>query len=99
MPGHESTNYKCIQWFVAEASLKSIFLYLYQQEAPSLIGDQTNEVFMDNMMQQSLYWMEQMVSPALIACAIGLVLGETLRAAYSPKQAESANCIPVFLYF
>jgi len=41
MPGNESANYKCIQRFTAEASLKSILLRLYQEEAPFLIGDPT----------------------------------------------------------
>jgi hypothetical protein len=41
MPGSESANYKCIQRFVAERSLKSILLRLYQEEAPFLIGDPT----------------------------------------------------------
>ena len=34
MPGNESANYKCIQRFVAERSLKSILLRLYQEEDP-----------------------------------------------------------------
>jgi len=41
MPGSESANYKCIQRFVAEESLKSILLRLYQEEAPFMIGDPT----------------------------------------------------------
>jgi hypothetical protein len=41
MPGSESANYKCIQRFVADESLKSILLRLYQEEAPFLIGDPT----------------------------------------------------------
>lgn len=41
MPGEESANYKCIQRFVAKASLKPTLLRLYQEEAPFLIGDPT----------------------------------------------------------
>ena len=32
----------------------------------------------DKLMYQKRHWMEQMVSPALIEYAIGLVVGETL---------------------
>jgi hypothetical protein len=41
MAGNETANYKCIQRFVAEKSLKSILLRLYQEEAPFMIGDPT----------------------------------------------------------
>jgi hypothetical protein len=41
MPGNESANYKCIQRFTAAASLKSILLRLYQEEAAFMIGDPT----------------------------------------------------------
>ena len=41
MVGNETANYKCIQRFVAEGSLKSILLRLYQEEATFLIGDPT----------------------------------------------------------
>jgi DDE family transposase len=41
MSGKETANYKCIQRFVAEGSLKPILLRLYQEEAPFMIGDPT----------------------------------------------------------
>lgn len=41
MAGSEAANYKCIQRFVAQTTLKSILLRLYQEEAPFLIGDPT----------------------------------------------------------
>ena len=41
MSGNETANYKCIQRFVAEESLKSILLRLYQEEAAFMIGDPT----------------------------------------------------------
>jgi len=41
MAGNEAANYKSIQRFVAEESLKSILLRLYQEEAPFMIGDPT----------------------------------------------------------
>jgi len=40
------------------------------------------------MMHQKRYWMEQMVSLALIAYAIGLVLGETLRSHMFPETSR-----------
>ena len=40
---------------------------------------------MDKLMCQKRYWMEQMVCLALIAFAIGLVLGETLRSHLFPE--------------
>src|SRR5512132_3591224 len=41
MAGNETANYKCIQRFVAEESLKSTLLRLYQKEAAFMIGDPT----------------------------------------------------------
>jgi hypothetical protein len=41
MAGNETANYKCIQRFVAEESLKSILLRLYQEEAAFMIGAPT----------------------------------------------------------
>lgn len=41
MSGNETANYKCIQRFVADESLKSILLRLYQEEAAFMIGDPT----------------------------------------------------------
>lgn len=41
MAGSEGANYKCIQRFVAQTSLRSNLLRLYQDEAPFLIGDPT----------------------------------------------------------
>ena len=52
---------------------------------------------MDKLMCQKRHWMEQMVALALIAYAIGLVLGETLRAQIFPEIAENASCIPASL--
>jgi hypothetical protein len=41
MPRRESADYKCIQRFVAKASLKSILKRLYQEEAPFPVDDLT----------------------------------------------------------
>jgi len=41
MAGNEAANYKCIQRFVAQTTLKSILLRLYQEEAAFVIGDPT----------------------------------------------------------
>ena len=41
MAGSEAANYKCIQRFVAQTTLRSNVLRLYQEEAPFLIGDPT----------------------------------------------------------
>jgi hypothetical protein len=41
MPGSESANYKCIQRFTTHATLKSVLLRLYQEDAPFMIGDPT----------------------------------------------------------
>lgn len=41
MPGTEAANYKGLQRFLAQASLRSLLLCLYQAEAPFLIGDPT----------------------------------------------------------
>ena len=43
---------------------------------------------MDRLMCQKRHWMEQMVCLALIAFAIGLVLGETLRSQIFPKTSR-----------
>lgn len=41
MSGTEAANYKCLQRFLAHASLRTALLRLYQAEAPFLIGDPT----------------------------------------------------------
>jgi hypothetical protein len=43
---------------------------------------------MDKFMCQKRHWMEQLVSLALIAYAIGLVLGETLRFHVFPETSR-----------
>lgn len=101
MPGEESANYKCVQRFVAKTRLKSNLLRVYQEEAPFLIGDPTEMprpeakktddvglLGLDKMMHRNRHWMEQMVCLALIADAIGLVLGETLRTRLFPDTSR-----------
>ena|SRR5689334_12757809 len=41
MAGNESANYKLIQRFVHAGALKSSLLRLYQEDAPLMIGDPT----------------------------------------------------------
>jgi hypothetical protein len=53
--------------------------YLQRMKIDESFRDLKNLLGMDKMMFQKRQWMEQMVSLALIAYAIGLVLGETLR--------------------
>ena len=60
-----------------------------------MIRDQTDEAFkdlksllgIDRLMCQRRHWMEQMISLALIAYAIGLVLGEALRTHLFPETS------------
>ena len=49
---------------------------------------------MDRLMCQKRHWMEQMVCLALIAFAIGLVLGETLRSQIFPKTNRKYAMYP-----
>ena len=53
--------------------------YLQRMKIDESFRDLKHLLGMDQMMFQKRQWMEQMVSLALIAYAIGLVLGETLR--------------------
>jgi len=73
MPGEEAANYKCIQRFIARASLKTNLLRLYQEDAPFLIGDptemprpeakKTDYVGLLNDGQTNGYWLLLLAAP------------------------------------
>jgi len=53
----------------------------------------------DKLMRQKRHWMEQMVSLALIAYAIGLVVGETLSAHVFPETSRKRRLYSGFFVF
>lgn len=59
--------------------------YLQRMKIDESFRDLKNLLGMDKMMFQKRQWMEQMVSLALMAYAIGLILGETLRSHLFPE--------------
>lgn len=62
--------------------------YLQRMKIDESFRDLKNLLGMDKMMFQKRQWMEQMVSLALIAYAIGLILGETLRSHLFPESSR-----------
>jgi hypothetical protein len=62
--------------------------YLQRMKIDESFRDLKNLLGMDKLMCQKHHWMEQMVCLALIAYAIGLVLGETLRAHLFPETSR-----------
>jgi hypothetical protein len=62
--------------------------YLQRMKIDESFRDLKNLLGMDKMMFQKRQWMEQMVSLALMAYAIGLILGETLRSHLFPETSR-----------
>lgn len=62
--------------------------YLQRMKIDQAFKDLKSLLGMDKMMHQKRHWMEKMVSLALIAYAIGLVLGETLRSHLFPETCR-----------
>ena len=62
--------------------------YLQRMKIDESFRDLKNLLGMDKLMCQKRHWMEQMVCLALIAYAIGLVLGETLRSHLFPETSR-----------
>jgi hypothetical protein len=62
--------------------------YLQRMKIDESFRDLKSLLGMDKLMCQKRHWMEQMVCLALIAYAIGLVLGETLRSHLFPKTSR-----------
>lgn len=62
--------------------------YLQRMKIDESFRDLKNLLGLDKMMFQKRHWMEQMVSLALMAYAIGLVLGETLRSHLFPETSR-----------
>jgi len=62
--------------------------YLQRMKIDESFRDLKSLLGMDKLMHQKRYWMEQMVCLALIAYAIGLVLGETLRTHVFPETSR-----------
>lgn len=62
--------------------------YLQRMKIDEAFKDLKHLLGLDRTMCQKRHWMEQMVSLALIAYAIGLVLGETLRAQVFPETSR-----------
>lgn len=67
---------------------QGLSFYLQRMKIDEAFKDLKNLLGMDKMMHQKRHWMEQMVSLALIAYAIGLVLGETLRSHVFPETSR-----------
>ena len=70
---------------------QALAFYLQRMKIDQAFKDLKSLLGMDKMMHQKRHWMEQMVSLALIAYAIGLVLGETLRANLFPETSRKRN--------
>lgn len=76
-------------WVMTNLSAEQgLSFYLQRMKIEEAFKDLKSLLGMEKMMHQKRYWMEQMVSLALIAYAIGLVLGETLRAHMFPETSR-----------
>ena len=67
---------------------QGLAFYLQRMKIDQAFKDLKSLLGMDKMMCQKRHWMEKMVSLALIAYAIGLVLGETLRSYLFPETSR-----------
>jgi hypothetical protein len=67
---------------------QGLAFYLQRMKIDEAFKDLKSLLGMDKLMCQKRYWMEQMISLALIAYAIGLVLGETLRSQMFPETSR-----------
>jgi hypothetical protein len=64
---------------------QGLSIYLQRMKIEESFRDLKSLLGFDKMMHKKRQWMEQMVALALIAYAIGLILGETLRAHLFPE--------------
>lgn len=62
--------------------------YLQRMKIDEAFKDLKHLLGLDRMMFQKRHWMEQMLSLAFIAYAVGLILGETLRADLFPETSR-----------
>jgi len=67
---------------------QGLAFYLQRMKIEESFKDLKSLLGMDRLMCQKRHWMEQMVCLALIAFAIGLVLGETLRSHIFPENSR-----------
>lgn len=67
---------------------QALSFYLQRMKIEETFKDLKSLLGIDKLMCQKRHWMEQMVSLALIAYAIGLVLGETLRSHLFPETSR-----------
>lgn len=73
-------------WIMTNLSAEQgMAFYLQRMKIDEAFKDLKSLLGMDKMMHQKRHWMEQMASLALIAYAIGLVLGESLRSHLFPE--------------
>jgi hypothetical protein len=76
-------------WVMTNLSAEQgLSFYEQRMKIEETFKDLKNLLGMDRLMCQKRYWMEQMVCLALIAFAIGLVLGETLRSQIFPETSR-----------
>ena len=67
---------------------QGLSFYEQRMKIEETFNDLKSLLGMDKLMCQKRHWMEQMVGLALIAFAIGLVLGETLRSQCFPETSR-----------
>ena len=76
-------------WVMTNLSAEQgLSFYLQRMKIDEAFKDLKSLLGLDKMMHQKRHWMEKMVSLALIAYAIGLVLGETLRSYLFPDTSR-----------
>ena len=76
-------------WIMTNLSAEQgLSFYLQRMKIEETFKDLKSLLGMDKLMCQKRHWMEQMVCLALIAFAIGLVLGETLRSQIFPETSR-----------
>ncbi len=66
---------------------QGLSFYLQRMKIDEAFRDLKSLLGMDKLMCQKRHWMEQMVSLALIAYAVGLILGDTLRSHVFPETS------------
>lgn len=67
---------------------QGLSFYLQRMKIEETFKDLKRLLGIDKLMCKKRHWMERMVSLALIAYAIGLVVGETLRAHVFPETSR-----------
>ena len=73
--------------------------YLQRMKIEETFKDLKSLLGIDKLMRQKRHWMEEMVSLALIAYAIGLVVGETLSAHVFPETSRKRRLYSGFFVF